>query len=388
MDSQDTLICAPEHSVQFYEDDTFLIDQLGRFIEAGLQAGESAIVLATKAHRDQLENRFIENRFKFHRSMPSYASDRYIVLDAAGMLSEIMTEGGLNAARFIECVGGLIDRAARAGSGRVRIFGELVALLWTSGQGDAALQLEQFWNTLARAHSFSLFCAYPIRGFSHNEHTEGFQDICAAHSIVRPAESFLTQQSTELVNRVVAQLQQKAHALETEVGRRKQIEITLRRREEELADFLENGTECLHQVGPDGRILWANKAELDLLGYQADEYIGHHIAEFHVDADTIADILRRLLGGETLHDYPARLRGKNGSVRDVLIHSNARWEEGAFHYTRCFTRDITERKRVEEELDRRVEERTRDLVYSQHQVARARVRTQSGGAAGAKRCRD
>ncbi len=79
----------------------------------------------------------------------------------------------------------------------------------------------------------------------------------------------------------------------------------------------------------------------------------------------ITDILQRLQRGETLHNYPARLKCKDGAVKDVLIHSNVRWDNGAFSYTRCFTRDITERKRWEAELDRRVEDRTRELLDSQ-----------------------
>src|SRR5688500_17504664 len=62
----------------------------------------------------------------------------------------------------------------------------------------------------------------------------------------------------------------------------------------ELDDFFENGELALHLVGPDGSILRANKAELKLLGYSADEYIGRHIAEFHADQSTIQDILTRL----------------------------------------------------------------------------------------------
>src|SRR5581483_40539 len=40
-------------------------------------------------------------------------------------------------------------------------------------------------------------------------------------------------------------------------------------------------------------------------------------------------------------DYPARLRCKDGSVRDVLVTSNVFWEDGRFVHTRCFTRDVT-----------------------------------------------
>jgi PAS domain S-box-containing protein len=124
----------------------------------------------------------------------------------------------------------------------------------------------------------------------------------------------------------------------------------LRRRERELADFIENASVGLHWVGADGTILWANQAELDLLGYTREEYIGRKINEFHADRDVIGDILRRLTNKETLHDYEARLKCKDGSVRHVLINSNVMWEEDRFVHTRCFTRDITERKRAEEEL--------------------------------------
>ena len=64
----------------------------------------------------------------------------------------------------------------------------------------------------------------------------------------------------------------------------------------------------------------------------------------------IADILARLTAGETLADYPARLRCKDGSRREVLIHSSVYWEDGKFIHTRCFTRDITERNRADAEL--------------------------------------
>jgi PAS domain-containing protein len=54
-------------------------------------------------------------------------------------------------------------------------------------------------------------------------------------------------------------------------------EEALRHRSEELTDFIENATVGLHWVGPDGTILCANQAELDLLGYNREEYIGNYI---------------------------------------------------------------------------------------------------------------
>jgi len=126
--------------------------------------------------------------------------------------------------------------------------------------------------------------------------------------------------------------------------------------EEELTDFFENGPMCLHLVGADGIILLANRCELETLGYAHEEYVGHHIAEFHVEKHAINDILKRLSAGETLNNYPAKLRCKDGSIRHVAINSNVHWENGVFRYTRCFSRDLTAIKTTEEAL-RKSEER-------------------------------
>jgi PAS domain S-box-containing protein len=123
--------------------------------------------------------------------------------------------------------------------------------------------------------------------------------------------------------------------------------------ERDFMDFVENAAEGLHRVGADGTILWANKAELQMLGYGWSEYVGRHIAEFHADAHVIEDILVRLLAGETLYDYPARLRCKNGAIKHVLIHSNGYFVDGHLRYTRCFTRDATERRERDAALAQR-----------------------------------
>src|SRR5690349_16703832 len=121
-----------------------------------------------------------------------------------------------------------------------------------------------------------------------------------------------------------------------------------RRSEAILRDFIETSTIGLHWVGADGTILWANQAELDLLGYSRDEYIGRNIVEFHADQPVINDILACLSRGETLRDYPARLRHRDGSVRHVLINSSVLFEDGKFIHTRCFTRDVTALKQEQE----------------------------------------
>jgi len=133
-----------------------------------------------------------------------------------------------------------------------------------------------------------------------------------------------------------------------DITERKRAEEELRRSRQDLEDFFEEAVVALHWVGKDGTILRANRAELGLLGYSADEYVGRHIAEFHADGAAIEDILARLKRGERLDKYEARLRAKDGSIRHVMISSNALFRDGQFVHTRCFTIDITDLKRAEE----------------------------------------
>jgi len=112
--------------------------------------------------------------------------------------------------------------------------------------------------------------------------------------------------------------------------------------QEHWNDFLNNSTIGVHLVRADGRIQWANTPELDFLGYSAEEYVGKHISEFHVDPEVITKILAILGGGGMLNAYPARLRARNGTIKHVLINSNVYRVEGDFVHTRCFTTAISE----------------------------------------------
>jgi PAS domain S-box-containing protein len=118
----------------------------------------------------------------------------------------------------------------------------------------------------------------------------------------------------------------------------------------DFEDFFENGAVALHLVGGDGTILHANKAELELLGYPAAEYVGRKIHDFHVDQPVIDDILAQLKCGKQLTKYPARLRARDGSVKHVEITSSVQFKDGQFVNTRCFTVDVTELVRAREEV--------------------------------------
>jgi PAS domain S-box-containing protein len=160
-----------------------------------------------------------------------------------------------------------------------------------------------------------------------------------------------------------------------DISERKKADEMLRRSKQQLSDFVENAPVPLHWLSSEGKILWANQAEFDLLGYDRDEFLGHSFTEFHVDPNEAAEILRRLQDNETLNNFETRLRTRDGSILDVLIDSNVHWEGKRFMHARCFISNITERKRAEEQvrflnvdLERRVKKRTEELLETNQRL--------------------
>ncbi len=133
----------------------------------------------------------------------------------------------------------------------------------------------------------------------------------------------------------------------------------------DLRDFFENAPISMHWIGPDGTILRANSTVLAFFGYAADEFVGHNLAEFHADRDVILDILSRLTSGEEVHNEPARVVTRDGSIRHVLIDSSVlRDADGNFLHTRCCVRPDSERWLAEQRLARQSDllEQTHDAV--------------------------
>jgi PAS domain S-box-containing protein len=343
------------HGVQFYQSDDFICAKVAEFVGAGISATQPVVVIATAPHlvilRETLENRSLD----VQRAIDTGALELH---DAEITLAKIMLRDEVDADLFNLHIGGLVRRLRKRHAERpARAFGEMVDVLWQRGSTRSAVRLEGLWNELAKAEEFSLLCAYSIANVRSTEDAKMFEDVCDMHTHAWPSETFSRLGDDASRLRQIVVLEQRAQALEAEVRRREQLERDLKtkqaeleERETELRDFIENASECIHWVGPDGTILFANAAELQLLGYTREEYVGRNIRDFHVDQAVISDILSRVGKGETLRDYETRLRCKDGSIKEVLLHSNVYWRDGKFVHTRCFTRDVTERNRALEAL--------------------------------------
>lgn len=333
-----------KHTVQFYRDDAYLLEQLGLFIGPAIAAGGSIMLIATKAHRDSL---FAHLRSCGTDFALAVAKNRFVLLDAEETLEKFMVNGQPDPSRFFRVLGARLSRLAQAAEGpdpQIVAFGEMVAFLWARNQREAALRLERLWNQLAEKHHFHLLCAYPMHLFSQQRDWESLLKICAEHSHVSAAERPTQGGPHQDYLHSMLLLQQKVRALESEIQHREKIHATLRERVAELGDSLENAATGMHWIDADGTILWVNKAQLALTGHARHEYSGHHISEFYADLSAIEDILLRLGRREELRGYEARLRCKDGSNLHVRIDTSAFAPNGEFAYTRCFITDITQHK--------------------------------------------
>lgn len=144
------------HAVQFYNDDVFLIDAVAAFITAESKDSATTIVVATDKHCEELSIAL--------QATNSEWKDNVVYFDAIELLSAFMVDGWPNQRRFISTVGDIVERAAVRGP--VRIFGEMVAVLWAEGK---------------------TWAGYPMASFPDQRVDLSFLQVCHTHTKVHPA---------------------------------------------------------------------------------------------------------------------------------------------------------------------------------------------------------
>ncbi|MEA2371177.1 MAG: hypothetical protein QOH12_1571 [Solirubrobacteraceae bacterium] len=172
-----------DHVVAFYQSDSGLATAVSEFVGPALRSRDAAIIVATAEHRSAFAAVIRAEGIDLDTAI---ADGRYIALDAGELLASLMVDGTPDPVRFREEVGSLIERATRDGRS-VRIYGEMVALLWGDGDVSSMIDLEDLWNDLAPTHDFALFCAYPAGAFDAGEDATR-EVVCARHTRVVPTE--------------------------------------------------------------------------------------------------------------------------------------------------------------------------------------------------------
>jgi PAS domain S-box-containing protein len=149
----------------------------------------------------------------------------------------------------------------------------------------------------------------------------------------------------------------------------------IRRLEEKYRDLIENSPEMIHQLNKAGQFVHVNSTELDKLGYTHDEMMAMHLWDIVPkgrEPEILAYLEQLMSAGRAKIETVFLTR--DGNPIDVEIHSTALFdpEGGGLVHSRAFVRDITERKLLEQkvqryttQLEQEVLDRTQQLSISQ-----------------------
>src|SRR6266404_1646475 len=347
------------HVVQFYQDDSFLVETVSRYVGAALAAGDAAVVIATKKRRTAID---VLLRARGLDVAKVVNQGRYYAIDANEALTKFMQNGLPDPDDFKSQIGAVLEKAASSvGSeqSRVAAFGEMVNVLWAARHYEAALRLEQLWNDLARAYSFSLLCAYPITGFKNKKHADSFLTICAEHTAVLPTESYSLLVSEEDRLRKVSELQRAALASESESA--------LLHSEESFRLFVEAVSDyAIFMLDPEGNVATWNTGAERIKGYKPWEIVGKHFSAFYPEEDlrnrkpwreleVAAEVGR-------FEDEGWRVRKDGSKFWANVVITALKDESGRIRGYGKVTRDFTERVWAQDAVQRANQELKKEIL--------------------------
>jgi PAS domain S-box-containing protein len=141
-----------------------------------------------------------------------------------------------------------------------------------------------------------------------------------------------------------------------------------------LSSIVESSDDTITSETIDGIILSWNPGAERIYGYSKEEVIGRHISVFvpPEHRDEMGEILQRVRRGERIVHYETTRSGKNAErVQVSLTVSPIRDETGTITSASIVARDITEQKRLQEQLNRAGQQRAEALQHFADSVQHA-----------------
>jgi DcmR-like sensory protein len=172
------------HLAQTYADEQFLIEGVCKFIAGGLSLSEAAAVIATPDHTKAFINRLTQKGIDANAAI---ASGQLQFLDANEVLPTLMKDGIPHWETFESVIGKIVDDI-KIRYEKVRLYGEMVNILWQNEEYQSTITLESFWNRLAVSRPFTLLCGYSIDNLNQDAYEGPLQCVCNAHSHLIPGQ--------------------------------------------------------------------------------------------------------------------------------------------------------------------------------------------------------
>jgi len=133
----------------------------------------------------------------------------------------------------------------------------------------------------------------------------------------------------------------------------KQAREVLAESERKYRTLFDEALDMIHIVGSDGRIIDANKVELETMGYSREEYVGKPLLEIiHPERRKAAkEVLQEVLEGKAIERYETTLISKDGEQVTVEISAVPNTQDDKVVEARAMMRNITERKAAHAKIE-------------------------------------
>jgi len=139
----------------------------------------------------------------------------------------------------------------------------------------------------------------------------------------------------------------------------KRMEESLRESEEKLRSMFDHMQDISYRTDKEGKVIWISPSATRILGYEStDELLGRNLAkDLYTSPEQRQIFLKKLSEEGMVNDYEVELNKKDGGT--IIVSTNSHYyrdKEGEIAGVEGVCRDVTERKRAEDELRARQKE--------------------------------
>jgi len=174
---------AGRHVCQFESESDPLAESIALFAAGGLQRGDAVVLVAPPEQTDIVIALLERDKLDTDAALES---GQLLMLSSRSLLAEVSSDGVPDLERLKGMLDAFLQRIPAEWSRGIRVYGEMVNVLWCGGYPELAVKLEDHWNELARSRPLSVFCGYTLDGLAESTYAGPFSEIGRTHTNVVP----------------------------------------------------------------------------------------------------------------------------------------------------------------------------------------------------------